>query len=100
MVCERHHVIAWYDGGPTNLSNLTLICSYHHHQFAQRGWQCRINTEGLPVWIPPRWIDPQQRPIMNHRITINNWDPHQPLDLTVPDEPEEPDPPAAPPSTS
>ena len=25
--CERHHVVAWYDGGPTNLSNLTLICA-------------------------------------------------------------------------
>ena len=82
--CERHHVIAWYDGGNTNLTNLTLVCSYHHHQFAQRGWQCVINTDGLPVWIPPKWIDPRQRPILNARITINNWDPQDPLDLTQP----------------
>jgi hypothetical protein len=93
--CERHHVIGWYEGGPTNLGNLTLVCGFHHRHFAKRGWQCQINTDGLPVWIPPRWIDPQQRPIMNHRIIISNWDPNQPLDLNLPldfDEPDEPDP--------
>ena len=79
--CERHHVIAWWHGGDTNMGNLTLVCSYHHHQFAQRGWQCRINTDGLPVWIPPTWIDRRQRPILNARITINNWDPQDPLDF-------------------
>ena len=93
--CERHHVIGWYDGGPTNIGNLTLVCGFHHHHFAQRGWQCMINTDGLPVWIPPRWIDPQQRPIMNHRIIINNWDPHQPLDLNLPLDLDEPDPPGS-----
>ncbi|HYI57869.1 MAG TPA: DUF222 domain-containing protein, partial [Microlunatus sp.] len=98
--CERHHVIAWYDGGPTNIGNLTLVCGFHHRHFAQRGWRCQINTDGLPVWIPPKWIDPQQRPIMHHRIIINNWDPHQPLDLNVPLDfsgPDEPDPPDPPP---
>ena len=79
--CERHHVIAWYDGGDTNIGNLTLVCAYHHHNFAQRGWQCHINADGLPVWIPPKWIDPAQRPILNARITINNWNPREPLDF-------------------
>lgn len=77
--CERHHVIAWADGGPTDLDNLTLVCAFHHHQFARRGWQCRINPAGLPVWIPPRWIDPEQRPILNARITINRWNGQDPL---------------------
>jgi len=27
---------------------------------------------------------------MNHRIIIGNWDPNQPLDLNVPDEPDPP----------
>ena len=85
--CERHHVIAWQDGGNTDLGNLTLVCSFHHHQFARRGWQCRINSDGLPVWIPPRWIDPYQRPILNARITINQWDPQDPLVFDQPDPP-------------
>lgn len=95
--CERHHVIAWWDGGSTNLGNLTLVCAYHHRQFAKRGWQCVITSDGLPAWIPPRWIDPQQRPMLNHRITLNRWSPGQPLDLTgglFDDEP--PDPPTPP----
>ncbi|HEY5784334.1 MAG TPA: DUF222 domain-containing protein [Microlunatus sp.] len=57
---------------------------YHHHQFAQRGWQCVINHDGLPVWIPPKWIDRHQRPILNARITINNWDPQDPLNFDQP----------------
>ena len=66
--CERHHVVAWVDGGPTDLDNLTLLCAYHHHNFAGRGWTCRI-IDGLPAWTPPKWVDPQQRPLTNTRIT-------------------------------
>lgn len=80
--CERHHVVAWQEGGATDLDNLTLLCRYHHHQFARRGWDCRINPDGLPVWVPPKWIDRQRRPIMHPRIAISRWDPHDPLDLT------------------
>lgn len=78
--CERHHVISWWDGGPTNLNNLTLLCRFHHHQVQRRGWTCQMR-HGLPYWIPPTWIDPHQRPLLHHRITINNWDVQDPLDL-------------------
>ncbi|BBY39122.1 hypothetical protein MMAN_32560 [Mycobacterium mantenii] len=27
---HAHHIIHWEDGGPTDLSNLVLICPYHH----------------------------------------------------------------------
>ncbi len=66
--CERHHVTAWVDGGLTDLDNLTLLCGYHHHNFAGRGWTC-LMIDGLPAWIPPKWVDPQQRPLRNARIT-------------------------------
>jgi Domain of unknown function (DUF222)/HNH endonuclease len=66
--CDRHHIIDWIDGGRTDLDNLTLLCRYHHTHFLQKGWSCRINADGLPEWIPPRWIDPQQRPQLNGRI--------------------------------
>ncbi len=65
--CERHHVVAWVDGGPTDLDNLTLLCRYHHHNFLARGWSCRL-VDGLPTWTPPRWVDPSQRPVVNARI--------------------------------
>jgi len=67
--CERHHVVAWLDGGRTAVDNLTLLCSYHHHSFAARGWTC-LMTAGLPHWIPPRWIDREQRPLRNARVAV------------------------------
>jgi hypothetical protein len=66
---ERHHIRTWVEGGATDLDNLTLLCRYHHHNFASRGWTCRLNADGLPEWRPPRSVDPQQRPLINGRIT-------------------------------
>ncbi|AEQ05669.3 Hypothetical protein CpMEX30_0110 [Corynebacterium pseudotuberculosis] len=28
--CDVHHLIAWFDGGRTDLENLTLLCRHHH----------------------------------------------------------------------
>ena len=66
--CERHHIVAWVDGGWTDLTNLTLLCVYHHHHFLDRGWTCRINADQIPEWLPPRWVDPDQTPQINTRI--------------------------------
>jgi hypothetical protein len=66
--CDRHHILDWILGGLTDLDNLTLLCRYHHTHFLQKGWSCRINTDGLPEWIPPRWIDQDQQPHINARI--------------------------------
>ena len=66
--CERHHIIAWIDGGDTDLDNLTLLCGYHHRNFAGRGWTCHTNPDRLPEWTPPKWIDQQQKPILHPRI--------------------------------
>jgi hypothetical protein len=66
--CDRHHILDWILGGPTDLDNLTLLCRYHHTHFLQKGWTCRITVDGLPEWIPPRWIDQDQQPHINARI--------------------------------
>ncbi len=71
-MCERHHVVAWIDGGATDVNNLTLLCRYHHHNFSSRGWTCRINDHGLPEWTPPKWVDRDQRPMINSRITATH----------------------------
>jgi len=71
--CDRHHIVDWILGGPTDLENLTLLCRYHHTHFLHKGWNCRINSDGLPEWIPPRWIDQDQQPHINTRIRrLNN----------------------------
>ena len=36
--CEAHHVFHWADGGPTDIDNLCLLCSYcHHTEVHERG---------------------------------------------------------------
>ncbi len=69
-LCERHHVVPWIDGGRTDVDNLTLVCRYHHHQFTGGGWTAAINTDGLPEWTPPAWIDRQRRPVIHARIQL------------------------------
>ena len=63
--CQRHHIRDWHHGGHTDLANLTLLCGYHHREFARRGWQITMH-DGHPWWTPPQWIDPHQTPIRNH----------------------------------
>ncbi|TCK21568.1 HNH endonuclease signature motif containing protein [Pseudonocardia endophytica] len=59
--CEIHHVIPWEHGGETTLGNLVMLCKMHHRQIHHADWLVRIR-DGLPEFVPPRWIDPQQRP--------------------------------------
>jgi Domain of unknown function (DUF222)/HNH endonuclease len=61
---QRHHIRAWLDGGRTDVDNLTLLCPYHHANFAALGWECRP-IDGVVHWVPPVWIDPAQAPIRN-----------------------------------
>jgi hypothetical protein len=35
---HAHHITHWANGGPTNLDNLLLLCSYHHHLVHEGGW--------------------------------------------------------------
>jgi hypothetical protein len=49
---------------------LTLLCRYHHHNFLTKGWTCHLNSDGLPEWRPPTWLDPEQKPILNTRIQL------------------------------
>lgn len=59
--CHAHHIRHWTrDRGPTCLSNLVLLCGRHHRVIHHEGWTVRIGSGGLPVFRPPRWIDPDQ----------------------------------------
>jgi hypothetical protein len=66
--CQRHHIVAWADGGTTDLDNLTLVCGYHHREFDRAGWSCRM-VDGQPHWTPPSWIDPARTPRRNIRAS-------------------------------
>jgi hypothetical protein len=40
--CEGHHVWFWDHGGPTQLANLVLLCSRHHHLLHRTGWHAKL----------------------------------------------------------
>lgn len=44
---HAHHVIHWVDGGETELDNLILLCSFHHHVVHEGGWSIRNSESAL-----------------------------------------------------
>jgi hypothetical protein len=65
--CDAHHLVGWAEGGPSNLDNLVLLCRHHHRWIhdPERGWVVRLGDDQLPEFIPPPWIDLDQRPRRN-----------------------------------
>lgn len=54
--CDAHHVVMWDDDGETNVDNLVLRCSRHHHQMHRRrnlGWTERLEPDGRLVITAP-----------------------------------------------
>jgi hypothetical protein len=43
--CDGHHVVHWSDGGPTALSNVTLLCRPHHRLVHEGGF--KIENTGV-----------------------------------------------------
>ncbi len=66
--CEAHHArCPWADGGNTDLADGVLLCS-RHHTLAHGSWTVRIADDGVPETVPPRRIDPDQRPRRHRRF--------------------------------
>ncbi|BAL91826.1 putative HNH endonuclease [Actinoplanes missouriensis 431] len=96
--CEAHHVVPWFEGGPTSLDNLALLCAHHHHTIHgdlhgdpqgdlqgdvegdgagnQSGWQVTMGPDGHPEYRPPAWVDPERAPRTNPYHRTNP--PHRP----------------------
>jgi hypothetical protein len=71
--CEAHHWTPWWAGGSTSLTDLVLQCHSHHPivEPARHGvrdqWQVRVAADGLPEFVPPVRLDPEQRPLRHAR---------------------------------
>lgn len=50
--CSAHHVEFWTRGGQTRLSNLVLLCWYHHRCVHEGGWQV-VRAGGSLRFVPP-----------------------------------------------
>lgn len=64
---EAHHIRPWSGGGTSSLDNGVLLCAHHHRTIHHADWVVRLTPDGMPEFIPPRHIDPRQRPQTNDR---------------------------------
>jgi hypothetical protein len=65
--CEAHHVQEWSKDGPTTIENGVLVCHFHHKLVHDTPW--KIDTSrGVPYWIPPKAVDPNQKPRRNYHF--------------------------------
>lgn len=59
--CEVAHIVPWADGGGTDLSNMVLLCPFHHRRFDRDGWELE-HRDGERFLIPPPWVDAARTP--------------------------------------
>jgi hypothetical protein len=50
---QAHHVVWWSRGGPTDLANLVLVCSFHHRLVHEHGWGISRVPDGEVRWFRP-----------------------------------------------
>lgn len=50
---HAHHIVHWARGGPTDLDNLTLVCTFHHKLVHEYGWQVELRPDGSTRWFRP-----------------------------------------------
>ncbi len=78
-VCHAHHVVPWWAGGTTALSNLVLLCPHHHglvepsrdeppEQREGSRWEIRIGVDGIPEVLPAARMDGTRRPRRHQRF--------------------------------
>ncbi len=53
VMCHAHHIRHWFDGGPTSLDNLVLLCGHHHRTVHHTPWHVRLGTDRRPEFKPP-----------------------------------------------
>ncbi|MGI8665386.1 MAG: DUF222 domain-containing protein [Jatrophihabitans sp.] len=61
---EIHHATEWADGGLTDITTMVIACGYHNNEAPRQGWKT-LMINGVAHWRPPRWRDPEQRPLRN-----------------------------------
>jgi hypothetical protein len=50
---DAHHIVWWSRGGRTDLSNLVLLCAFHHRLVHEEGWRLRLLDDVRVEWLRP-----------------------------------------------
>lgn len=61
--CDGHHVEFWGDGGPTDPTNVVLLCRRHHTMVHKGGWALTLEPDEVTVTVTdPNGITRTSRP--------------------------------------
>jgi hypothetical protein len=58
-VGQGHHIRHWAQGGPTKLTNLLILCRFHHRAVHEEGFQVEGEPDGE---LRFRWPDGRSMP--------------------------------------
>jgi len=53
LFLEGHHIRHWADGGETSLSNVSLLCTSHHHYVHEYGYTIELDSDQRPRFRDP-----------------------------------------------
>ncbi|MCI1749713.1 MAG: HNH endonuclease, partial [Acidipropionibacterium sp.] len=82
-LCQAHHIIPWWDEGPTSLENLVLVCRHHHalvepdRYHSRDQWRIVVDPDTrIPRMLPPERLKkhlPQSAvdPVAGGTSTVN-----------------------------
>lgn len=65
LFCHAHHLVPWFEGGPTSPANMLLLCSHHHRLVHNGPWTIRRTGPVSFDFDPPpgvRRFSPTPRP--------------------------------------
>ncbi|WP_342782935.1 HNH endonuclease signature motif containing protein [Saccharopolyspora hirsuta] len=65
---DAHHIVSWLDGGPTELSNMVMLCGHHHRTVHAQRWEIAVR-DGRPTFTPPSTVDLSRTPRPGGRAT-------------------------------
>lgn len=70
--CDVNHVVPHALGGKTDINNMCLLCSFHHHLMNRSDWEVFMLGDGRPAWRPPESTDPARVPILHSRFITDD----------------------------
>ena len=80
-----HHIQHWLHGGETSVTNLALLCTFHHHLVHEGGWTVARGEDGELAFTAPDGralpAEPPRQMVENVLESLHEWACDRGLDL-------------------
>jgi hypothetical protein len=72
-----HHIQHWLHGGETSVTNLALLCTFHHHLVHEGGWTVSRGEDGELAFAAPNGralaAEPPRQVVENVLESLHEW---------------------------